>query len=269
MAFSSYDSIIAALASGNGEDSPFSKATLAATTAGRFYSLWKAAGYPAAGATPTTGAGAVPTEATQGALKFTDPSGSNTKHLLRFGAGGATACGNIRLIDRLCHTSGLDGTNTGAQTVNSTALTRKTSGVGVLVALEVYTALGATPRTATISYTNQDGTAGRSGTISVPASAEAGSFLCDFALQGTDTGVRSVQTVTLSGSTGTAGDFGVTLYFPITEISFLANEYRERDLVLQFSQLPEIVANSCLSLVVLATTTTTGQIVGECGFAQG
>jgi hypothetical protein len=266
MSFTSYDSVIAAIGAGRDEKAEFSKASLT-TTAGRFYSLWKATGTPAAGSTPATGAGAAPDRSTGGAIKFTNPSGSNKKHLLRFGLGGASAA-VFKLVDRLVHTSGLSGTSTSAQTINSTALTRRTDGVGVQAAIEVYSQLGGTSVTATISYTNQDGTASRSGTCTIPTTALAGEFI-PFDLQSGDTGVRSIQTLTLSASTGTAGDFGVTLYYELATMASNANFYEERDMVLQLSNMPELKSGSCLALVALALTTSIGDKFGVIGMAEG
>jgi hypothetical protein len=173
------------------------------------------------------------------------------------------------LVDRLVHTSGLSGTNVGAQTINSTALTRRTDAVGVMLALEVYTQIGATPQTATISYTNQNGTAGRSGTVAIPANALAGEFIGPMTLQAGDTGVKSVQTLTLGGSTGTAGDFGITLYYILASIPYSANTIEERDQVLQLQNLPELKTDGCLALLTYATTTATGLQSGEVGMAAG
>lgn len=267
MAFSSLDSIIASLGSGKGEVAQFSKASIT-TTSGRWYSHWITAGLPGAGSTPATGVGAAPTRATNGALLFTNPSGADKKHLLRFLAGGPTS-GILALIDRLVHTSGLSGTSVAGQTVNSTPLTRRIDAVGVMCAIEVYTALGATPQTATISYTNSDGVAGRSGTISIPANALAGEFIWPMAMQAGDVGVQSVQTVTLGGSTGTVGNFGITLFYALARVPYAANTVEERDEVLQLQNLAELKANSCLALLTYATTTATGLQQGEIGMAAG
>lgn len=268
MAFTSYDSIIAALASGNKEDSFFQKASLSSLVAGQWYSHWLTAGLPSAGAAPGAVAGIAPTAATNGALKFTNPSGSNTKYGLRFGIGGPTA-GLAMLYDRLVTTDGLSGTSTSVQTVNSTALTRNTDGLGVLCAIEVYTALGATPVTATITYTDENGVAGNVGTISIPANAPAGSFLIPMTMALGDKGVKSVQSVQLSASTGTAGNFGITLYRIITTLAYNATDYVERDLVLQLASLPTLVANTCLALAIMATTTSSGIQFGSVGMAEG
>lgn len=127
----------------------------------------------------------------------------------------AYAWGGV-LIDRLSHQGGLSGTVTTAQTTNlpTAALTRYTSGVGVYAALEVYTAVGATDALWTVSYTNQAGTAGRTASW-LMADTPGGNSFHPIPLVGSDTGVRSVESVTLTPSTGTAGNFGVTLFKPL------------------------------------------------------
>lgn len=114
--------------------------------------------------------------------------------------------------DRLVETGALDATLTTAQTVNSVALpSRATGGANVEMWIEIYSTIGASFATvATISYTNQAGTSGQIATCAIPAQARfATSWPVTLAIG--DTGVRSVQSVTLSASTGGAGNFGITL----------------------------------------------------------
>lgn len=121
------------------------------------------------------------------------------------------------LIDRLSHQAGLDGTVTTEQTTNlpTAALPRYTSGVGVMAAIQIYTVLGATSVTVTIKYTNQAGTANQvSQPLVIPATVPAETFLI-FSLADGDTGVRSVEGLTLSASTLAAGNFGVVLFKPV------------------------------------------------------
>ena len=124
--------------------------------------------------------------------------------------------------DRLCHQSGLDATITTAQTTNlpTAALPRYTDGKGVWIAHERCVAVGTTASDITVSYTNQDGTSGRTSpttTFTVTGNVDDSAIgqLYILPLQEGDTGVRSVQSVTLSGSTGTAGNFGITLLKPL------------------------------------------------------
>lgn len=123
------------------------------------------------------------------------------------------------LIDRLSHQGGLVGNITTSQTTNlpTAALTRYTSGVGVYAALEVYTALGATDSVFTMVYTNQAGTGSRSASVILADTPTLNAFIW-MPLQGTDSGVRSVESVSLTPSTGTAGNFGITLFKPLVWI---------------------------------------------------
>ena len=121
------------------------------------------------------------------------------------------------ITDRLVHSGGLVADITTEQTTNlpTAALSRYTDGVGVMIALDVYTATGGTATTVTARYTNQDGITGRvTKNVVWPASAAAGRrFLLP--LQNGDTGVRSVEGVTFAGSTTVAGNVGVTLFKPL------------------------------------------------------
>jgi hypothetical protein len=124
---------------------------------------------------------------------------------------------SLVLCDRLSHTSGLSGTATGAQTTNlpTAALTRYTTGVGVQIGVRIWTAVGSTRVDVSVSYTNQAGTAGRATTATRFNTALAASRFVWLPLQAGDSGARSVQSLTLSGSTGTAGDIGVVLFKPL------------------------------------------------------
>lgn len=125
--------------------------------------------------------------------------------------------GTVMLVDLLNISGGLSGTSTSTQTTNlpTATLTRYTSGTGVLAALVVWTTVGTTSATATVSYTNHAGTAGRTGTCYFYNGANSSDLVVPVALQSGDTGVRSVESVTLSASTGTAGNFGVALFRPL------------------------------------------------------
>lgn len=127
--------------------------------------------------------------------------------------------GSYTLCDRLSHQGNLNATATTAQTTNlpTAALPRYTDGVGVMMALEIYTQIGATTTSFTVSYTNSDGTSGRTSppmTIGNTGYREANRFI-QIPLASGDKGVRSVESITLAGTTGTAGAMGITLYKPL------------------------------------------------------
>jgi hypothetical protein len=257
------DDIVSAL---HGQERvPLFKQNISSATA-QWQSMWTMAGVPSAGATPATGAGSTATSATAGALKFTDPSGANHKRLLAANLV-CTARGLAVLCDRLVHTSGLSGTVTTAQTVNTTALPSgrdangAANGDGVEAWLECYTSLGGTGRNVSVSYTNSAGTAGQTGSAIFPGSLGAGRMV-PMALAAGDTGVRSVENLTLSGTTGTAGNFGVTLLRRICHIelpnSGAACVKGPFDL-----GMPRIYAGSCLMFKLIFDGSSTQAFFGD------
>jgi len=267
MAITTYSGLVAALAAG--EKIGILKSTVISQTAGRYCSLFRAAGRPGAASNATSGAGNTCDRTTAGAIPWSNPTGGNTAYL---GAWQilSTLSSGLELADRLVETSGLDGTVTGAQTVNSVALpSRATGGDGVELWLECYTALGSTAQTTvTASYTDQAGNTGHTATLigGVPATLTAGQMV-PFALVAGDTGVRSVQSVTLGGSTGTAGNFGITLLKRFGAIQTLANSTQSQGW--GDTGLPVIQSDACMFPIWLNSSTSTGVISGQLLIAKG
>jgi hypothetical protein len=216
-------------------------------------SLWTQA--PFAGATPTSGA---PTRTTTGALPGFENGGSDTLRIARVTAGNSiptNAPFTLMLADRLSHSGGLDATSVAAQTTNlpTTALTRYTTGAGVFACLEIYTQIGTTATTATVSYTDQGGTAGNtSAAVAIGATnrREIGTLI-PISLAAGDTGVRAVASVTLALSTGTAGNFGVTLLKPLALIPVHPGLVTTWEAALGggCGNLAEIVDDACLTFI--------------------
>lgn len=231
----------------------------ATVIAGRLSSLWAVA--PDAGAAPTTAA--VPTRATAGALG--QPDGASGTRILRSVAS-LSVQGTIFVFDRLSHQGGLSGITAGAQTTNlpTAALTRYTSGVGVMAFLEIYSAVGATGTTVTVSYTNQAGTAGQT---SQAAAFGATGFLAVGQLirispSNSDTGIRSVENVNLVATTGTTGNFGVTLAKPILAIPFpTPSQIMSMDSLFTVGALPDLANGACIFYGVHATSTASGVLL--------
>lgn len=186
--------------------------TTLTTVAGRTYDTWRTSA--PLGTVPT--ASVVPTNNTLGALgQRTPSSGQLSLTGARFSS---LNPGNYIICDRLCHSGGLSGVTTGAQTTNlpSAAITRGT-GVGVMIGLTIYTQIGTTATTVTASYTNITPTAGRTTTavqIGGTGFREANRMIL-LPYQAGDIGVNSVESVTLAATTGTAGVIGVTLFRPL------------------------------------------------------
>jgi hypothetical protein len=135
------------------------------------------------------------------------------------GIGGAT----VVMIDLLNVSGGLSGTVTTEQTTNlpTAALTRYTGGDGVFIGIVIYATVGTTATTISVKYTNQAGTANRASTVTsfgATGFREVGRLIL-IPLQAGDTGVRSVEGVTLTATTGTAGNLGVCLFKPLMTFS--------------------------------------------------
>lgn len=246
------------------------KASFNASSSGRFISLFRVAGSPVGGSTPTT-TGAALDSTTAGALTLPAPSG--TTYLAGIGVS-STAPGLYLLYDRLIETGGLSGTSTSAQTVGSASLpTRNTSGAGTELWLEVYTAIGVTQVSATASYTNQSGTSGRTATLNGSTNVlSPANTTQPFYLQSGDTGVQSVQSVTLGASTGTIGSFGVTIRQPIAPVVMtLASWSTANDNPLGWAEtgLTVIPDTACLELLMLMPNSTSGVTQAAVTVIQG
>ena len=159
--------------------------------------------------------------------------------------------GAVMLIDRLSGSltgamvAGTDTTN-----LPTTALPRYTTGEGVHVALLLLNANGSPDCNVTLSYTNSAGTAGRTtGIVVVPNSQPAQRDFRTFGLQAGDTGVRSVQSITFSASTGVGvNGLGILLYKPLVIMPSLnGREYQFEPL--ESARFVEVQANACLGLI--------------------
>jgi len=263
MTIATMDQLVGGLA--NGQRIAWNKSNPGTGTSGVWMSLWKQGGSPGAAATPPS-AGEIPTNSTAGALPFTNP-GSGSAYLAQC-AMGMAAVGIITMYDRLWHNSGLSGTVTTSQTINSAALTRPdANGNDVECWLEVNTATGSTSRTASITYTDGVNGTGRTGSLTLPATPSAQRMI-PMTNQAGDYNVKSIQSVTLSGTTGTAGDFGFVLLRRIAEVPLLTGSSAvDRD---AFGLgLPQIYNNACLALFVMCSTTNQGPFTGMYSIAVG
>jgi hypothetical protein len=237
-----------------------------APVAGRLHSMWRYDGIPSGGAAPTSAA--IPDNTTQGALGQADPGGGREKWLTE-GCTAGVAAGVALLYDRLLHHGNASGTVTTAQTVGGT-LTRNTGGVGNQIWIEIYTIVGTTATTITASYTNQAGTASRT----TPAVAFGGTGLRESSriivlpLQATDTGVQSVQNITLAATTGTAGAFGVTVAKPLAW--FPAPTIGSGPVVslIDGIAIPEVDTGACLTLAWSSMATTAIEQIGTLSMVE-
>lgn len=271
MTISTRDQLIDALAN-NSSRLVIDKSSLASTVAGQFFSLWTATGMPGAGATPT--AAAVPTSATAGSFNFANQTAPVTGYLAWLAFQNANPITNLEIHDRLAAQGGLSGTVTTAQgAVDLTTTNPGSARIGasdysdVRWWLEIYTALGATGVNATVAVTYNDGTTGNLAAFALGATPRQGRL---YPLVSAVSGkfIRGVTGVTLSATTGTAGNFGITATRPRTSVSAnVANKTETFD----WAQLglPNIPNDSCLFMLMNCTTTTTGVLRGQGKIAHG
>lgn len=194
----------------NGVTYDFYKVGTAAEAVGVRYAHLKDSGIPGAWVPGTPGlAGATVDGTTFGGCYGPTVNPASGSYYLA-GASAATSVAHfLRVADLLWYNTGIAVTTTTAQTINSVAFPARdvsgtTNGAGVIAGIYVTTATtnGSAVTNTTMSYTDQSGNAGATGTISsFPATAVAGT-LVPFQLAAGDWGVRSIQSVTLGTSYG-------------------------------------------------------------------
>jgi hypothetical protein len=237
----------------------------AVTVAGRFSSLWQYNGARPTHGDPPGGTARNPTRATNGAVGQADPGGGRQKWLTAMHAMGTTALGTLIMFDRLADISGLVGNVNTPQSITGLSVTRYTGAesAGNEIWVEIFSAIGSTATTISASYTNQDGTAGRTTQLTAIGGTglqEVQRFI-RLPLQQGDTGVRSVESITLTATTGTAGDIGVVIARRLA----IANIYGVglgivRDFITGHPGPPEIKTGAALFFAWLAASTTPPQL---------
>lgn len=185
---------------------------------GMFVSAWKNA--PESPANP--GAAASNLDGSTAGSMFPAITASGTPRLAQVEGSLGGLPGMMLLCDRLAHISGFSGTtptgspNTVAIGPNSRVGTPYTN---VMAAVEIYSQVGTTSTTLTASYTNEAGTSGRTTPAIVFGGNNIGTreqqrFMV-LPLQEGDSAVKSVESVTIAATTGTAGNWGITLFRPL------------------------------------------------------
>jgi hypothetical protein len=248
------------------------KAATPTLVVGRPHSLFYLAGAPGAATAPSPGLAGAALTSYGGQIPFPAAVAGKNIHLARFQAQ-ATIAGTLILCDRLWHNSGLNLTVTTAQTINSVAWPARdangsTNGDQVLIGLEVTTATGSGAPVFTMSYTDQGGTAGKTGTgiLTGIASSAVGSFY-PMGLAAGDTGVRSVQSFTLSAS-WTSGAASLVAYREIARLELTsANVPAAIDAIT--AGMPRMYDNSVLFLLFVPSATTASNISGQVVYSQG
>lgn len=196
-----------------------------------------------------------------GAPYLPDPSSGN--YFLVSATGAASVAGMPFLIDLIWYDTGLTVTTTTAQNTTLPTLPSRdqggsNNGDGWQAAILVTTATtnaGAVTNT-TLSYTDSDGNAGNTATISsFPATAVAGAFV-PFLLAAGDRGIRNIASVTLGTSYG-GGAISLVLYRPLAYVSApVANIGGTINVVNASPAGTKLWNGTCLNVGYLASATT-------------
>ena len=249
----------------------FVKAGTVGFLAGRPHSLFYFAGMPGAAVAPTPGLSGAALTSYAGQLPFSNPPSGNS-YLARLQAQ-AVVAGTLILADRLWHNSGLSLTSTTAQTINSVAWPARdangtSNGEQVMIGLEVTTATGSGTPTFTMSYTNQDGVAGKTGTgiLTGSATSPIGAFY-PMGLAAGDRGVRSIQTFTLS-ATWTSGAASLVAYRELARLELTAANVPSAIDALT-SGFPRLFNDTVPFLIFVPSGTTASNILGQMVITQG
>lgn len=265
------DAIIAGL--GNNNDRIlWDKATVATQVVGQYCSFWRVTGVPASAAMPA--AAAFCTKALLGAIGFTNQTSPITSYIAYHTLSCSVANTNFELHDRLAHMGGLSGILLTAQTVGIDLTTINAGGAvpadrlgasnfsDVMWFLEWYTATGVTASNATVAVTYSDNSTGNI-VIAIGGTAIAASQMRQI-LPANASGlfIKSIQSVTLSASTATAGAFGVTA---TRQRCAMSAEVANRSYQFDWAQLgfSEIPNDSCIQGLMISTATATGTIKGQ------
>ena len=256
------------------------KASIASQTANSYCSLWRATGQPGQGAIPTVVATCNNT--TVGTIGFNQQMSPSKSYGAYLEIATGNAAMTMELHDRLANMGGLNGTLTTAQSVNldlNTLLATDNIGTrkgdanysDVQWWLEWYTATGGTAVTATIVVTYNDGTTGNLSVLSLAGSRPASHMIpLNSLIPSAQSGkfIRGIVSVTLSATTGTAGNFGVTVTRPRMTLSSPIANFK---FIADWAQLglPEIYNSSAIFPIVLTPTTSTGTVRGGGKIAHG
>lgn len=170
---------------------------------------------------------------------------------------------HFTLCDYLMHYPLIDGDDTAQQDLDNTqTLPRYTDGAGVRCMIVCTTPMVANA-TATISYTNQSGVAGRTSTSTLIASSVVGCIISSsntsasansvspfIPLASGDSGIRSIESITLSSGAG--GFFAVVLVRPLAHLQIRESAtVTEIENFRQRGSMPEVKSGAYLNFIYL------------------
>lgn len=253
MAITTLDGLIAA----SKQSLQFLKTGARTTVAAIWFSLFELAGMPGAGtlAGSSTTAGVVPDDTTTGCPSLTNFAGGATGYLASVEFSNTVAC-RMRLVDCVFKAGAYAFNASQALSSQPSWSARAPGGsyIGFEIWIEAVTAFTGIP-TIAITYTNQDGTAGRTtGAISLGVALTLGR-LFRMPLQAGDTGVQKIESVT--ATIASAGTFNVLVVRPLW--SGRVRSANDGDVhALEKTLMPIVHDSAALMLFIAADSTASG-----------
>jgi len=264
MALDTRDKLIALMAAGKSVS--IYKASIANQAAGYITALWRAAGTYEWGQGAIPGSAATCTDTLAGGINL--PWSTDYCHIARFAPIGATI-NTWRLYDRLAHMGGLSGATTGDQTVGVSLATASdeercaANGQDVEWYAEMYTDIGTSAQTCTVTYTDQ-GDNSRTLTFSLGGTSPLNrASRCIPLIPGANYTIKSVTKVNIGTSTGAAGSWGITARKPLCSVAQNVANIMGVGVDGLSIGLPLIKPTSCIELVCICSTTSTGVVYGD------
>lgn len=258
----------------DGRSISFMKSGTASDAAGYWYCTSKDAGFPGAWAVGAPGINGRVTDGTAapdyGCIPIANPAvGANFLTELQM----ASSVSHTHLFfDVLWCNSGIVITTVGAQAIVSPVLPARdingtTNGEGCSIAILCTAAVGlaAVASNATINYTNSDGTAGRTATLTAivgsqaPATPVIGTIIW-FNLAAGDRGVRSIQGITL-GTSWVSGTISLMITRDIAQLGTTIPNVAASKIISQPGV--RLYNGTCMLHCVLSSATTATFFAGE------
>ena len=264
MTITTMDGLVAAMP---GQVRSLHKVGITARAAGVNTSLWHTAGVPGPEAIPGASlAWTVPTSATNGAIKFTNPGGSDLSYLSRTSLA-ATVAHTVVIYDRLAHTGAITPAASTQTLTGGPTLTRPDAlGADVECWIESLTVSGATASNYSIRYVDQDNNASETSPVIAAIATSTVGMMQRFNLNAGDTGIRSVDQFIGTGASG--GTARLVLMRRLAEFAITTPNIAP---IADFFALggPTIPNDACLAAMYLPTITTATTFSGSMSIVQG
>jgi hypothetical protein len=268
MAITNQDGLVAAMATG--QSVAINKT---ATRSGLIAAAWSStidlAGNPGAGvlAGTNTANGVVPNDATAGCPPINSFTGANVGYIATANMGSSIAA-RYRLCDMLFK-AGAYAFNANVTLASQPSYSARIPGgdyKGTELWLECVTAFGGGNLSIAVTYTNQDGTTGRTtGTVAL-GTAPTLARMMQIPLASGDTGLRTIESVTATGVT--SGTFNLLVLRPLWSGRAVSTNYA----VVQGpdqTDLPIVYDTSALIVQVATDGTTSGVTEMRFGIVNG